>query len=125
MSGPSTEDKALDIGWNILTGIPGVGSMVAGGKAIGYDLPGVFSDDKEQSQQSLRDLASDGLSAVPLIGTITSFAGGCVCPAMLASASRMRRARLKTGTITATTGVDMPAVYKRPLRSRRRQLAAP
>ena len=76
MAGPSTEDKAEDIGWNILTGIPGVGTAVAGGKALGYDLPGVlWPESKEQQQQSMRDLASDGLSAVPLVGTIDSFAG--------------------------------------------------
>jgi hypothetical protein len=75
MSGPSGWDTASDIGWNALTGIPGVGSVVAGVSAAN-DLRHVLTDDKkEDQQQAVRDMASDCISAAPLIGTISSFGG--------------------------------------------------
>jgi hypothetical protein len=75
MSSPSGWDRASDIGWNALTGIPGVGTVVAGA-SMANDVRHMVTDDKkEDQQQAFRDLASDSISVVPLVGSVSSFGG--------------------------------------------------
>ena len=77
MSGPTTEDKAKDMGWNALTGIPLVGTVASGADALynASKLMGPGGDDAETRGDAMRNIASDSLSIVPLIGTISSVAG--------------------------------------------------
>jgi hypothetical protein len=85
MSGPTTEDKAKDIGWNVLTGIPLVGSVASGidaihnvGKIIDPNESANLSNpeaEKATRAQAVRDLASDAISVIPLVGTASSIVG--------------------------------------------------
>src|SRR5436305_15084340 len=77
MSGPTTEDSAKDFGWNVLTGIPLVGTVASGADAL-YNASkflGPGGDDPETRGDAMRNIASDALSIVPLVGTISSVAG--------------------------------------------------
>lgn len=85
MSGPTTEDKAKDIGWNVLTGIPLVGSVASGidmihnvGNIIDPNRNANVSDPEDEKKvraQATRDLASDCISIIPLVGTASSIIG--------------------------------------------------
>ncbi|HEY0252832.1 MAG TPA: hypothetical protein VGC41_14955 [Kofleriaceae bacterium] len=75
MSGPSGWDTAADIGWNVLTGIPGVGTAAAGASAVNDVRHLVTDDKKEDQQQAMRDLAGDCISMIPLVGTVSSIGG--------------------------------------------------
>ncbi len=74
MPGPTTSDKAEDIGNNILTGIPGVGTVVNGYRVIS-DLATMAGGESTDPKQDHRDLASDALGMVPLLGTVMSIGG--------------------------------------------------
>jgi len=77
MSEPSFEDKAKDFGWNVLTGIPLVGSVASGADAL-YNASkflGPGGDDPDTRGDAMRNIASDALSIVPLVGTATSVVG--------------------------------------------------
>jgi hypothetical protein len=77
MSGPSTWDRAKDIGWNALTAIPGVGT-VAGTAALAADGINTGLDaaiHPSNLHNDYRNLAQDAISLVPLVGTINSVMG--------------------------------------------------
>jgi hypothetical protein len=81
----TTEDQAKDFGWNVLTGIPLVGTVASGIDAI-HNIGTIIdpnnnpnlddpANDEKRRAQATRDLASDCLSIIPLVGTATSIAG--------------------------------------------------
>jgi len=80
MGKASDEDKAKDIGWNIATSIPGLGTGVAL-TSMGIDLVNGMMDEDgtaaghKKAEQDKRDAISDGISAIPLVGTVDSFVG--------------------------------------------------
>jgi hypothetical protein len=73
--GPSGWDKAADIGWNFLTGIPGVGTIAAGASAVNDVRHMITDKNKADKQQAFRDLGGDLISATPALGTVSSFGG--------------------------------------------------
>ena len=77
MAGPTTGDKAKDIGWNVLTGIPLVGTVASGADML-YNagkLAGPGQTDAETRGDASRNIASDCLSILPMIGTASSLLG--------------------------------------------------
>jgi hypothetical protein len=85
MSAPTTEDREKDIGWNVLTGIPLVGTVASGIDAI-HNIGTIIdpnanpnlddpADDQRRRAQATRDLASDCISVLPLVGTASSLLG--------------------------------------------------
>ncbi len=73
-------DKAKDIGWNVATAAPGIGTGVAL-MGVGADLlNGMMDEDgtaagHKKAEQDKRDAKADLISAIPLVGTIDSYAG--------------------------------------------------
>lgn len=77
MGQPTTEDKAKDFGWNVLTGIPLVGTVASAGDML-YNagkLMGPGGDDPDTRGDAMRNIAGDCLSILPMVGTATSIAG--------------------------------------------------
>lgn len=98
---PTFMDKAKDIGWNVLTGMPGIGTaasfldivrqeaIIDGTKNIaGGDVPGT----EEIRAQARRDEIADVVSMVPGVGTASSVAG--VFYDMLASNDTLPRVQI-------------------------------
>ena len=71
----TTGDLTKDAAWNFVTGIPGLGTVVAGVAAVDdvYNL--VTEDDPKKKQTAMQDLAMDMVSATPGIGTVSSVFG--------------------------------------------------
>lgn len=75
MSDPSGWDTAADIGWNALTAIPGVGTVVSGVSAVNDLSHAVGATNDQDRQQAIRDMAGDAVSMVPMVGSAMSFGG--------------------------------------------------
>lgn len=64
-----------DIGWNALTAVPMIGTGAAIGDGIGNAINMATTDNPEVRAQSFRNIASDCISGLPLVGTVSSLGG--------------------------------------------------
>jgi len=69
------EKKAKDIAWNFATGIPGLGTLLAGHAAIDDLSRASNAKTDEERSAANRSAASNALSAIPGLGTALSVGG--------------------------------------------------
>jgi hypothetical protein len=71
-------DKATDMAWNVATSVPGLGTAAAG-VAYGIDSykeqAAIDAGDKNAQERFAHDQNADVVSAIPGVGTVSSFGG--------------------------------------------------
>jgi hypothetical protein len=76
MGKPSFWDTAASMGDNIVGGIPGVGNIYSGAKALNaFSEYSDAAEGSEEQAEAMRDMETEAIGAIPLVGNAVSYGG--------------------------------------------------